>query len=98
MVINMKGAIIAGLLAALVDVAVNVVSNNLNNPLAWVIFLIVVFVSAAIGHLVEKKIAKKPNITTIIGVENEIEQEAGNNSSQKANIIGKKNKVKQTVK
>lgn len=97
----MKGALIAGSLAALVDVAVNVVSNNLNNPLAWVIFFVVVCVSATVGHLVEKKAIKKSNITNVIGVENKIEQEIGNkgnNTSQKANVIGKKNKVKQTVK
>lgn len=94
----MTGALIAGLLAALVDVVVNVVSNNLDNPLAWMIFLIVVCVSAAVGHFVEKKIAKKPNITNIVGSENEIEQEAGDNACQKANVFGRKNKVKQTVK
>lgn len=54
------------------------------------VFFVVVCVSAAAGHLVEKKIFKKSNITNIIGVENEIEQVAGNNTYQKTNVIGKK--------
>lgn len=91
----MKGAIIGGLIAAILDIAINVVSDNLTNPWAWVVFIIAVFASALVGKNVEGKISQK---ASMIGKENDIQQDLETHGLQTARTIGKKNNIKQNIK
>lgn len=91
----MKGAIIGGLIAAILDIAINVVSDNLTNPWAWVVFIIAVFASALVGQNVEGKISQK---ASMIGKENDIQQDLETHGLQTARTIGKKNNIKQNIK
>lgn len=91
----MKGALIGGAAAAILNVAINVVSDNLNNPWAWLIFFVSVFASALVGDFVEKKVSQH---SSVIGRENETEQDIEGNGSQRIDAIGKSNKIKQNIK
>lgn len=90
----MKGAIIGGGVAALLDIMINVVSDNLTNPWAWIIFFVLVIASAWFGNSIEKRSGQN---VSILGKENDIEQQSTENGTQRINVFGTKNKVKQKI-
>lgn len=93
----MKGAIIGGMLAAITDVTINIVSNNYTNPIAWVVFVLVVVLSSIVGFKIEKKTKNKQK-AVITGDENESEQTAQKTGTQTIHIKGTKNKAKQQIR
>lgn len=90
----MKGAIIGGGVAALLDIMINVVSDNLTNPWAWIIFFVLVITSAWFGNSIEKRSGQN---VSILGKENDIEEQSTENGTQRTNVFGTKNKVKQKI-
>ena len=90
----MKGAIIGGGVAAVLDIMINVVSDNLTNPWAWIIFFVLVIASAWFGNSIEKRSGQN---VSILGKENDIEEQSTENGTQRTNVFGTKNKVKQKI-
>ena len=90
----MKGAIIGGGVAALLDIMINVVSDNLTNPWDWIIFFVLVIASAWFGNSIEKRSGQN---VSILGKENDIEEQSTENGTQRTNVFGTKNKVKQKI-
>lgn len=93
----MKGAIFGGILAAITDVVINIVSDNYSNPIAWVVFVVVVVLSSIVGFKIDQNIKSKQK-AVIYGNENETEQTAQKNGTQSIRIKGTNNKAKQQIR
>ena len=91
----MKGAIIAGGATAILSVAINIVSDNLANPWAWVAFAVAILLAAFAGNAIDKKLAQRAKIR---GESNEVKQDLSGVGIQTAKVKGKRNQVKQTIK
>ena len=90
----MKGAIIGGGVAALLDIMINVVSDNLTNPWAWSIFFVLVIASAWFGNSIEKRSGQN---VSILGKENDIEQNKKSTSKWRDLWKDRKNLKQQLV-
>jgi hypothetical protein len=91
----MKSAIISVGITSFLGIVVNIVSDNVTNPWAWLILVVAVVIAAVLGILVEKKMAQNIKIK---GYSNELEQTSSRKNTQNVDIKGSDNKVKQTLK
>ncbi len=91
----MKGTIIPVGITTLLGIVVNIVSDNITNPWAWLILVVAVIISAVVGNRVEKNRVQNVKIK---GDSNDLEQTSSVESTQNVNIKGSANKIKQTIK
>jgi len=91
----MKGTIIAVGTTAILGIAVNIVSDNLTNPWAWVIFVIAVLLAIFAGNTLDRKRIQRAKVR---GESNDVEQNLSGAGTQTVDVKGKENKIKQTIK
>lgn len=94
----MKKSIVSGLCAGVVDIVINIVTDNYMNPIAWLIFIIVVVIAALIGEKLDEISAQAVNIKGKKNKVNQLNSNLTNGDSQKIEIDGDSNRIKQQIR